>query len=73
MSLEHWDTSSIPGPAQWVRDPVSQLWLDPGWRTPYALEQPKRKKEKEFPVAIRRNGGIVEAGVLGGRLLQGLR
>ena len=35
VSLEHWNTGSIPGPAPWVKDQAG---------TPYAAGWPKKKK-----------------------------
>ena len=51
MSWECWDTGSIPGLAQRVKDPVSQqlrLRSDriPGRGTPYATGWPKKRKKK---------------------------
>ena len=51
---ELWDASSIPRPAQWVKDPQlqlrTQLWLclSPGLGPPYATGQPKMEKEKRL-------------------------
>ena len=54
-SLERWDTGLIPGPAQWVRDPVllqlqhrSQLWLgfDP-WPGNSICRGTAKKRKKE--------------------------
>ena len=57
-SLEQWDSGSVPGPAQCVKDPLlpqlwhscrSQLWLSSvsGPGTLYAEGQPKKKKKKK--------------------------
>ena len=45
-----WNIGLIPGPAQWVKDPVlSQLWLgsDPWVGTPYVTGRPKMVKKKK--------------------------
>ena len=52
VSWECWDTGSIPGLAQRVKDPVSQqlrLRSDriPGRGTPYATGWPKKRKKKK--------------------------
>ena len=54
---QHQDTGSIPSPAQWVKESSvanrcsiglnGSLILTPGPRTPYALGQPKKGKEKK--------------------------
>ena len=55
-SWEHWDTGSIPGLAQWVKDLHGHsfsLGLDcgsfliPGLGTPYAARRQKKKEKKE--------------------------
>ena len=48
-SLEPWDAGSLPGPAQWVRNPGAGCncgsdLLVPSLGTPYAGGGPKRKK-----------------------------
>jgi len=53
--LEHWDTGSIPGLPQWVKDPSCCTcgvgWnLIPGPGTPYASGQPRKKKQKSGSV-----------------------
>ena len=54
-SLQCWDTGSISGPAQWVKDCHSctaghdcSLDLTPGPGTPNAMGRPKRKKKNLF-------------------------
>ena len=67
-SWEHWDTGSIPGPAQWVENPVLlQLWPDEspnldrsrGRGPPYTTgggekngEGKKKKKKKKKKVSF---------------------
>ena len=41
--MQHWDTSLIPGPSQWVKDPIM-----PQLQTPYAMGGPKKKNKMKL-------------------------
>ena len=51
-SWERWDTGLIPSPAQWVRDPVLQLWprSDPWPENPICCEVAKKNVLSGVPV-----------------------